>query len=293
MQFLGTGAAELVPNPFCECALCQKVRRGGDARDRRRRSALLLDARNLIDFGPDVPGLCGEFGVSLTTLRNVFLTHLHADHAALSSFEELLMSCTEPPQLHVYLSPEAYDSLLRFRDELNALPFRVHDHAFEDYERYAHPMRFEPFRDYDIDGMRVSAVYGAHDAMLEGERSLNYLFEKDGRRFFYALDTGYPTEAAYEYLRGRRLDWLVIDMTFGDLAISETSGHMSFDHFEKVLGRLVRCGAIDARSRIVFTHIGMECGMTHLELCEAARARFGAQVTIAYDGMRLDGPFEA
>ena len=45
MLFLGTGAAELYPNPYCNCEFCESLRQSGEAP--RKRSSLLLDAHTL------------------------------------------------------------------------------------------------------------------------------------------------------------------------------------------------------------------------------------------------------
>ena len=76
MIFLGTGASQLIPNPFCDCRVCRYARQANDPREVRRRSALLLDAHTLIDAGPDVPAACNAYGKSLTELKSLFITHM-------------------------------------------------------------------------------------------------------------------------------------------------------------------------------------------------------------------------
>ena len=70
MRFLGTGAADMLPDPFCDCPLCR------DAREHpehvRLRSHFLLDPHTLIDFGPDLGASCARDRVDLTDLRQVF-----------------------------------------------------------------------------------------------------------------------------------------------------------------------------------------------------------------------------
>ena len=52
-QFLGTAASEGYPNPFCDCANCQRARELGGS-NLRKRCALLIDDELLIDLGPDL-----------------------------------------------------------------------------------------------------------------------------------------------------------------------------------------------------------------------------------------------
>ena len=77
MIFLGTGASEAIPNPFCECEVCRKALSSDDPREKRGRSAFSIDEQNLIDFGPDVINAAGRFGLSMAHLRNLFYTHFH------------------------------------------------------------------------------------------------------------------------------------------------------------------------------------------------------------------------
>ena len=82
--FLGTGAAELYPNPFCGCKVCARARAVQKApgilgNELRLRSAFLLDPETLIDFGPDVPAGSQHYHAPLDRVRQVLVTHSHED----------------------------------------------------------------------------------------------------------------------------------------------------------------------------------------------------------------------
>ena len=62
MLFLGTGAAELYPNPYCNCEFCESLRQSGEAP--RKRSSLLLDAHTLVDLGPDALAAAQAAGIA-------------------------------------------------------------------------------------------------------------------------------------------------------------------------------------------------------------------------------------
>ena len=77
ITFLGTGTSQGVPVIACECKVCTS----GDARDRRLRTALLIendDFRIAIDAGPDFRQQMLQFGVK--RLDAILLTHEHKDH---------------------------------------------------------------------------------------------------------------------------------------------------------------------------------------------------------------------
>ena len=107
MIFLGTAAGDLIPSPFCECPICAAARKSGERRHKRYHSMLLLDEENLIDFGPELGAACIEFGLSLSRLRNVFLTHFHEDHFAFSLLPLLQMARTDHPKLTFWMSAPA------------------------------------------------------------------------------------------------------------------------------------------------------------------------------------------
>ncbi len=76
--FLGTGAAEGYPAPFCHCENCERAReRGG--RSLRLRSSLLVNDDLLIDCN-DIVAACALYGARLDQVTTLLLTHSHSDH---------------------------------------------------------------------------------------------------------------------------------------------------------------------------------------------------------------------
>ena len=67
MRFLGTCAADGMPDPFCDCPICQDAR--ANPAHRRLRSMFLLDRKNLIDCSPDLNAACSIFGEDMMDLR--------------------------------------------------------------------------------------------------------------------------------------------------------------------------------------------------------------------------------
>jgi glyoxylase-like metal-dependent hydrolase (beta-lactamase superfamily II) len=79
ITFLGTAAAEGFPAVFCNCGYCREARRLG-GKNIRTRSQTLINDDLLIDLPADTyshflyNGICGD------TIRNLLITHSHADH---------------------------------------------------------------------------------------------------------------------------------------------------------------------------------------------------------------------
>ena len=79
MLFLGTGAAEGIPTPFCRCRVCENARKKG-GKEVRMRSGFRVSRELLIDFGPDLFAGCVKTGTDLYDLKYLLITHTHEDH---------------------------------------------------------------------------------------------------------------------------------------------------------------------------------------------------------------------
>ena len=285
MIFLGTGASEAIPNPFCECEVCRKALASSDPREKRGRSAFLIDDRNLIDYGPDVISAAGRFGLSMSHLRNIFFTHFHSDHCDFVNCENPRMSVTPPPEVRVFLSGEALTGLKVFRDLILSYPSK--DYA-RDIKFYQEMIEFVPLKPYEtvaVDDMEVSAVKGIHQGRFTDETALNYLFERNGRRFLYATDTGPYCESNYEFLKGKALDILVTECSFGMRA--QEKNHMTCDSIKQMVDRFRADGVVTDTTEIWLTHIGHKGGLNHTELQQKMRELVGPQIDVAYDGLRI------
>lgn len=287
MLFLGTGAAELFPNPFCSCKTCQMAFASDDTHNHRRRSAILLDEENLIDCGPDMLNACIEFNAPLMRLKNIFITHLHDDHIDFRALNNLYMCSGPAPHLNMFMSPEAYAGLRRLKSDIDTLDYtsakRITDQILKDCDF----IPLKPFMEYLIDDMTVSAVYGRHGGQFTEEKSLNYLFKKNGETTFLAFDTGLFHEETFEYLSGKRVDLMVIDGTFGSAPVGESCRHLNLQNLQRTVDRLVMQGTLYEKSRIVVTHIGHKGLLLHDEYDSIIKKMFGNRASVAYDGMRL------
>ena len=82
--FYGTGAAEGVPSPFCDCPMCNYAREHG-GKDVRKRSCFRLGRNIMIDMGPDIFTQALQYG-SMCDIEHVLITHTHDDHFDFTAF---------------------------------------------------------------------------------------------------------------------------------------------------------------------------------------------------------------
>jgi len=74
IEFLGTSSGEPIPRQGCDCAQCVSK----EIKDKRLRSAILVNKKILVDAGPDIRKELRASQIKL--LEAVLITHDHQDH---------------------------------------------------------------------------------------------------------------------------------------------------------------------------------------------------------------------
>ena len=77
IRYLGTAAAEGFPAVFCNCAACKMARELGEL---RTRSQALIDETLLVDLPPETYYHTVRFGIDLSAVSHLLVTHSHTDH---------------------------------------------------------------------------------------------------------------------------------------------------------------------------------------------------------------------
>lgn len=287
MQFLGTAAAECYPNPFCDCPACQRARQSADHRLKRRRSSFLLDENNLLDFNADVMAACGEFGVSLCRLRNVFITHLHEDHFDYWNVAFLLMSAGKPGPINIYVSQEGYDGLMPLLEQMKQLPHTQMTDQLKQMEKVCRFVPVKPFETFETGAWRVTPVRGNHDSFFNGERSLLYLFENGQSSLLYATDTGRFVPQTLDYLKNKPLSTLIIEGSFGATILPKDAGHLDIESLCETIDLLEQQGTVTPQTGIYITHIAHWSKYGFDEFQDILQRRYGKRIWLAYDGLRI------
>lgn len=290
LQFLGTGAAEGIPSPFCRCRVCENARQKG-GREIRLRSSFRVSKEVLVDFGPDILAACSHLGVDLCDLRHILITHTHEDHLDLGSLTlKTLLYKAGQEKIHVYLNGDAW----QFLEAIDKMGFCGREHYFtEELQKGFEFHRLSFFEPCRIGEHTVTPIRGEHPAHFE-KNAASYLFDlADGRRLLYALDTGHYERESMDYLRGRALDLLVIECTFGSMDRGDTPySHLDLRSVLHLCSEFYGQGTLTDRSRVYLTHINQVQSYTHEELeaiCAEKSRELPYTITPAYDGMRIEG----
>lgn len=275
LTFLGTAAAEGVPAVFCNCACCKRARsRGG--RDIRTRSQILIDGDTLFDFPMDSYMHALEYGLDLSAVKRVLITHSHMDHCYPQEFclrggpfahgmtEKAVTIYGNATVCEMFMS----DVKRELRDDVAAGLFT----------RVLRP--FDEITDGDI---RIIAVPAVHTV---GEDCLVYYVERDGVGALLMNDTGILERAVFERIKGMGVNVRVaaLDSTYGSTRHGK-GRHMGLYDVADQRALLLDTGLIDEDATVIATHISHNSDPGYAELCALA-APLG--ISVAYDGMAVE-----
>lgn len=279
IRYLGTAAADGWPGLFCRCPACRKAWQAG-GRNIRTRSQALLNDDLLLDFPADTYAHVLQYGLDLSRVEHLFITHSHMDHFIPQEWTlrgndyAHDMTC---PDLNIYLSQAAED-YYRMADQYEMEP---------GVAAHLHLHRVEAFQAVQAGRYTVTPLPARHMAEKPQEKPYFYLIEEDGRALLYLHDSGWPYEEVYDYLAGRRvhLDLVSFDCTGGPLEDGPDSGHMGLPDVERTRARLQRQGNLDGRTQCILNHFSHNGGLIYDELVQAVQ---GLPYTVAYDGMEAE-----
>ena len=286
IRYLGSGAAEGIPALFCNCELCKKARTLG-GKDLRSRSQTLINGDLLIDLGPDTYWHVCRWGVDLSAVQSLLITHAHEDHYTPSEldyrrrpFSYLSGNRDDPDadrdfrKLDVYISKGSYDyACVKPAEETwlernETLEFRF-------------VRAFEPF----TAGAYTVTPLSAHHA--PGLEALIYLISDGEKTLLYAHDTGIFPEDTWDCLSAHtpKLALVSLDCT-GMASTHDTGGgrHMNLERNKTVRDRLLQLGAADGNTLWVVNHFSHNGKSTHAELCGIMEKE---GFIVSYDGMEI------
>ncbi|EPF25541.1 hypothetical protein HMPREF1221_02091 [Treponema socranskii subsp. paredis ATCC 35535] len=274
IRYLGTGAAEGFPAPFCECAACERVRRLG-GKNRKTRSCTLINEHILIDLSPDIFMQSWENRLHLSAVDTIVFTHSHDDHLDLMS---LMLRCkdgaTVLPSIkrdENYISIWCNDAVRekinkKFSEEKHADPSKLH------FSKIAYGV---PFAVGDIEFTAFEADH------IKGEECCIFALSDGTHSFLYGNDTGLPPERTFDALNryGKVFSAISLDCARGTLP---GDAHMGLAEDKTVCERLRSCGLIDASTKIYLNHFSHMCGLAPDEFASLAEKD---DMYLTHDGM--------
>lgn len=282
LQYLGTGAAEGVPAVFCNCGTCREVRRRGEG-EFHTRSQLLIDGELCIDFPPDAYYHSLRFGVDLSAIRYLLVTHSHMDHFYAHDFilRGYKYCSPVPSPLEIFCNEEVG----RVFGECTRRELRP-DVRGNILVRAVRP--FEPFSFGDRGEYSAVALEARHSG---AESAYVYLLEKGGRSYLHLTDTGRLPGATLDFLegymksRGRGVDLVTFDCTFLFSEGGASARHMGLPDNAAMKGEFLSRKIADGHTVYAITHYSHN-NFPLRETLERAEREYGFKA--AFDGMTLE-----
>lgn len=275
LKFLGTAAAEGIPAVFCNCNACKRAKALG-GKNIRTRSQILIDADTLFDFPMDTYMHMLEYGIDLSAVKRVLITHAHMDHCYPQEF------CMRG---HPYAKNMTEKNITVF---CNATVKKV----FAEYtkvEMNAHTAEaitvraLNPF-DEIIDGdIRIVAVPAKH---TKGEDCFVYYVERCGDGVLLMNDTGILDREVFTRLAGMNVNvkLAALDCTYGVMRHG-AGRHMGLLDIADQRDIMNAVGLTDEHTRFIATHLSHNADIDYDSIASIAD---GMNITVAFDGMEVD-----
>ncbi len=275
IQYLGTAAAEGIPALFCHCPMCEEARRL-KGKNLRARTQAVIDEKILIDYSPDTYLNTVRFGVDLSKIKHLIVTHTHLDHFAPADLElrssAFATNMTEKT-LTVYGTKTVGEKLKEHQSKANGVLF----------------CELKLYKPQKIDDYTVTALPARH--MLDREeQAVIYLIQKNGKAILYCNDTGLDEKEQYlstsivDYLKQNniKLDFIGLDCTFATKKQYDYRQHLSLEDNAVIFEKLKNDGIATENTVAYATHFSHWDMIEHEKMVELGK-KFNLK--IAYDGV--------
>jgi adenosylcobinamide kinase/adenosylcobinamide-phosphate guanylyltransferase len=248
---LGTGSADGWPNPWCECASCEWMRRHDEIRGQ---TSALVDDVLVVDCGPEAPRAALRHRHSLAGVRHLLFSHAHPDHVGPAAL--MWRGWTRHTDPIDVAGPPAVIAECR-RWVADDAPIRWHELHAGDTVRLG---------DYDV--RALAATHGGDDI---GPALLYDIEDGNGHRLLWATDTrAVPVETA-----GREYDVVMLEETNGEKYDVGTD-HLDLRSWPLAVADLRRSNAVTAQTQLLPIH--MSDGNPPLPRLRELMATWGARV---------------
>jgi phosphoribosyl 1,2-cyclic phosphate phosphodiesterase len=266
IHFLGSGASEGIPNPFCRCDICQQARKV-KGKEVRTHSSAIIDDVLLIDLAPTFSHQILRDGLDGSAITDLLFTHTHPDHfnagELFSRMEGFGHGLDHP--LNIYGNDMAITGCLNILNGYSEQRFCFH--------------RLVPFVTVRCGKYQVTPLLANH---ARWEQCYLYYIEKDDCALFYGHDSGWFPESTWRWLLGKRIDIAVLECTYGDRQGNRTDNHMSLSTVCAAVEKLRNQNSLGEQSQVVLSHISHSSAQCHETLVAWCQAR---NMIAAWDGL--------
>jgi phosphoribosyl 1,2-cyclic phosphate phosphodiesterase len=261
-MFLGTGAAEGIPGLWCLCENCEAARKAL-GKSVRMRTALLINDDLLVDIGHDLLQAACRFGLRLTSVTTVLVTHAHGDHFDINNLNLRAPAYRQQglPLMTVYGPPQVIAEIEKIRD---AAALMVVGKSVG------------PFQQFDAGRYLAWSFPATHST----QQPLFYAIAEGRKKVLVAFDTGPLAPEAWNGLTEHVFDAVIMEETMGTQPIPS---HMGIEDVIAVRQRMEKEGMLAQDCRFFITHMSHHANPLHEELERIMRPH---GIEVAHDGLR-------
>jgi len=271
-KYLGTAAAEGIPAIYCTCKVCRNARELGK-RELRSRSQALVDDELLLDFPCDTYWHVITYGIDLTKIKHILITHSHDDH-----FYPLDMNYIRKGFAHL---PEDFEPVTVYGNQEVGAKLPLDENNFMNPDRRIRFAPVKPFEALQAGSFLITplpACHGTKDPMI-------YLLQKGGKSILYAHDTGkiFPEVIRFLKEKGVVLNLISLDCTEADKTINYNS-HMNLERNIVCRNEMQDAGIVSENTVCVLNHFSHNGGRLYRDFVKiAAKEGF----LVSYDGLEI------
>lgn len=267
--FVGTGAPEGNPSPFCKCINCQYARQH-KGKNIRSQQSLLINNEVLVDFGPDVLTSLNRLGILANDIKYILITHTHHDHFYPGHFFCRIRGAqtTGVNKITVF-GPKRIKKL-------------VQEWLFDNQDQKVEIKIIEPFMMFKINTYTIRTYAITQTDKFAG-RGMAFEISNDQKTIFYATDTYKFPQLTLNALKSRRFDVVFLDETFGydDDPVKQ---HHNIDLFLRTKEELQELGVINYNTLFYPIHMSHH-NPPHDKLVKIFQSK---GIIVPWDGMKVD-----
>lgn len=284
LTFLGTGAGEGYPGYWCECPHCTYARKHR-GKNLRTNSCLAIDEELLIDIGPSSFDNAVRFGVNLTQIKTLLITHPHEDHLYPQNLfwrytDEILLEKSYMEQIKC--GGPRFTDIQELNVYGNKYTIEVLKHSFK--EDQSRKMVFNEVlegKEFETSGYWITPVRGNHGN--EKGFAHSYVIQKENKTMLYALDTGTYDADQFQLIKKFKYDLIIMEGTTG--LNEQYGGHMCLQNNIQMRNELDKYGCLQHNSRFILTHMSPHWCPPH-DWYESIVEAEGME--LAYDGKQIE-----
>ncbi len=225
----------------------------------------------MIDPGPHIFHFAETNGTPdlLDTVKNIIVTHSHADHFNPVNVARLCLDrdCT------------LWADAACLRKLVTALG--------EQTVSRIHFVETKLNRNYTIGDYTVTPLRSNHATDDPDENTRLYLVEREGRILYYGCDSAWIPTTAWNVIKGKKINAMVLECTCGELARNDWRifEHNTLEMLELMLVTFRKYGYFAEDVSYYASHLARTLHEEH-EKTAATLSAMG--VTMAYDGLVID-----